>query len=115
MSVSKHTLDACDKANDAFKDGSVLDADRRTLERWMVALAEVRPSVEDTERWNVRRADAIKLLLQVRITERLHWWSWFLSLSALVVAVLALVVSLTGWRIPTASSATPPSTQSAPR
>ena len=104
MSVSKHTLDACDEANAAFKDGSVLDADRRTLERWMVALAEVRPSVEDAERWNSRRAEAIKLLLQVRITERLHWWSWVVSVLALVVTALALVVA---WRAG-ASSPTPP-------
>ena len=98
MSDLKPILDACDETNRAFKDGSVLDADRRTLERWLIALCDVKPPADEIQKWNLRRVDAIKYLLHVRVTERLARRTFVVSVAAFVVSVLAIVLTVTGWR-----------------
>ena len=92
MSDLKPTLDACDEANLAFKDGSVLEADRRTLERWLVALCDVTPPADEIQKWNLRRVDAIKYLLHVRVTERLWRWTFGVSVAALAVSLIVATV-----------------------
>jgi hypothetical protein len=78
----------CTEANAAFQDESVLTADRRKLERWLIALCDIRPPDDGVQKWNLRRAEAIKYLLQVHITERL-------AQQTRIISILALIVSLT--------------------
>jgi len=78
--------------NSAFQTWSVLTAPRKQLERWLVTLCTVRMEHPKNDEHNHLRADAIKHLLQVRVTERLHWRSLLVSIAALVISIFALVV-----------------------
>lgn len=83
----------CDEACIAFRDGTVIHAPPEKLKRWLVALSTIRPPAEETRQWNRARADVLKHLLQVHITETLHRRTLKVSIASLIVAVAALAIS----------------------
>lgn len=86
-------IEAHDEINSAFQTWSVLTASRKQLERWLVTLCTVKMGHPENAERNRSRADAIKLLLQIRITEKLHFRSLLISIAALLISILALVIS----------------------
>ncbi len=85
-----------DEVNKAFDTDAIATEPRHKLERYLVTLAQVKMASVENQDWNNRRADVIRHLLQVRISEELHRRSWRVSVAALIVSILALAVGF--WR-----------------
>jgi hypothetical protein len=89
QSIAEH-----DNLNRAFSSGSVLRASRKELERLLLATAECKPSAEENKDRNNRRADVVRHLLQVRISEEFQERTFRLSVAAFFVSLAALGVTL---------------------
>ena len=85
-----------DEVNKAFDSDAIATEPRHRLERHLVTLAQIKMESDKNQAWNNRRADVIRHLLQIRISEELHRRSFRISVAALVVSVLALIVAF--WR-----------------
>jgi hypothetical protein len=86
-----------DEVNKAFATDAIATEPRHRLERYLVTLAQVKMASDENQAWNNRRADVIRHLLQVRISEELHRRSWRVSIAALIVSICALVVTI--WQV----------------
>jgi hypothetical protein len=106
-----------DALNKAFMTGEILTAGRRELERHLLTTAEVKISGEPNQERNKRRADTIRHLLQVRITEQVARRSFLISLAALIVSVIAVMFAgMKLWQEsqPATSAASPPAVSPTP-
>jgi len=86
-----------DRLNAAFSSGSVLTTQRKELERLLLAAAECKSVGEENTKRNSRRADILRHLLQVRISEEFQRKTFRMSVAALIVSVCALL--FTGYRL----------------
>jgi len=78
-----------DALNSAFKSGSILSASRPELERHLLTTCECNILADTNREKNKRRADTIRHLLQIRITEQVARRSFLISMAALIVSVVA--------------------------
>ena len=82
-----------DALNKAFMTGEILTAGRRELERHLLTTAEVKILSEQNQERNRRRADTIRHLLQVRVSEQIARRSYLVSLLALIISVVAVTLA----------------------
>jgi hypothetical protein len=92
-----HSTIEHDRLNAAFSTKSVLTAERKDLERLLLAAAECKPLSEENTKRNGRRADVLRHLLQVRISEEFQRKNFRISILAFTVSVFALAVA--GYRL----------------
>lgn len=83
-----------DEVHAAFHTESILTASRPILERHLLTLCNVKMLSEDNQTRNNNRAEMIKHLLAVRIGEELQRRSHKISIAALVISLVALVVTV---------------------
>ena len=106
-----------DALNKAFDTGSILSASRRELEHHLLTTCECDILAEKNRERNKRRADTIRHLLQIRITEQVARRTFLISMAALIVSVVAVTFAgLKFWqeraaRLPPTS---PPAVSSTP-
>jgi hypothetical protein len=98
-----------------FRIGHIKHATRKELEDFLVLLA-ITPFTDnpkamgETERY----ASVVQHLLQVRISEELHWRSFWVSIFAISISILALVVSAYEKYKSSDTHSLPPSIQQSP-
>ena len=90
-------LDEHKKVRNAFATGKIGAASRKELEHYLIVLANTRRMGDqnwqaDTEAF----ASVVRQLLQVRISEELHWRSMVAAGIAALISLLSLGVS--GWQ-----------------
>lgn len=83
-----------DAVQTAFKDDSVLNADKKTLLRFLMAVCRARPQNDLNRATQREQGELIRLLISAKDSEESHSQALSIAKASLVVSVTALIVAL---------------------
>ena len=95
QTVSRHRTaeDEWDEMGGAFRSGSILDADRATLERYLFALATVQVMADHNRQRAHQMGETIRLLLARKDSQEANRSAMSVARAALYVSLAALILS----------------------
>jgi hypothetical protein len=94
MAMSRRTPeDEWDEMNSRFGDGSIANASRAELERYLYALAVLRIESEVNRQKGVQRGEAIRLLLTRLDSKEVERRATTIAVTALVISIVAMFLS----------------------
>jgi len=83
-----------DDVKEAFQNGSVLKANRRELEQFLLAIGTAYISHPANQTRASEMGETIRLLLMAKVSQELHDKATRIAIIALVISIVALLISV---------------------